>query len=213
MRLDLDRIGARLLLLSGAERGPANEPVHSDVTRRLLEGYREVDGLLAEGVDLFGYGSSGRVLELNHIVLCGRSPGTRATAADHIAATEAHFYDARRGDFGGRVDWVARHRRLAPVPLAAGLFVECVASPQLFIEGNQRTATLLASWVLARGGHPPFVLVREDLRDSLRLFAAIRGLDRGSAFQVLRARRLARALAARIEAQADPALLLRPGPS
>jgi hypothetical protein len=33
-----------------------------------------------------------------------------------------------------------------------------LSEPQLFIEGNHRTGALIISYILAREGHPPFVL-------------------------------------------------------
>lgn len=123
----------------------------------MLEGYRFVDSLLAEGRDPLALGESQNLLEINHIVLCGRSPERRAENAEHIAATEARFYDDHEAGADGFYDWLDRRRGGTPEEFAARLYVRMVSSPQLFIEGNQRTAALCASHVLAAGGEPPLV--------------------------------------------------------
>ena len=123
-----------------------------------MEGYRYVDALLAERVDVFAYGQSRHLLELNHRVLCGITPERRTQFAAHLAETERRFYDRGDGGIGELHDWVQRNRTRPARALAAGVFVHAVSTPQLFIEGNRRTAVLVASYLLARGGLPPVVV-------------------------------------------------------
>lgn len=130
----------------------------ADEARRLVEGYRHVDRLLAERVEIFAYGQSRHLLELNHRVLCGVTPERRLLHAAHLAETERRFYEAPGGGFGALHAWIQRHRGRPPRQLAAGAFLQVVSTPQLFIEGNCRTAALLASWLLARSGLPPLVV-------------------------------------------------------
>jgi hypothetical protein len=167
-RLDLAGIEAVLqavgVRLAGADGVPARpgEPITPDVLRRLMEGYRYVDTLLAERVDIFAYGQSRHLLELNHRVLCGVAPERRIQFAAHLAETERRFYDAPDGGIGEVHEWLKRNRTKPARTIAAGLFVAAVSTPQLFIEGNRRTATLLASYVLARAGLPPLVVSPQD---------------------------------------------------
>jgi hypothetical protein len=156
-RLDLDAIG-RVIGAIPEPRAPAGDEV-----RRFQEGYRYVDALLAERTDIFAYGQSRHLLELNHRVLCGVTPERRRQFAAHVAATERRFYDGgEEGGYGEMHAWYPRHHGRPTRTLAAGAFVETVSSPQLFVEGNQRTAILLASYLLARGGLPPVVVRPED---------------------------------------------------
>lgn len=141
------------------------EPLTDDATRRLLAGYRAVDALLAERIDIFGYGESARILELNHMVLCGPSPERRVQYASHVEATRRHFYEDHRNGVTGLMDRYGRARRHAPEVLAAEIYVQAVSAPQLFLEGNSRTAALLASYCLARAGHPPLVVTTGTLRE------------------------------------------------
>jgi hypothetical protein len=123
----------------------------------MVEGYRFVDGLLADGRDPLAQGESRSLLEINHIVLCGLSPERRTENEEHVAATEARFYDDHEAGADGFYDWLKRSRGGLPEEFAARLYVRMVSSPQMFIEGNQRTATLCASHVLAAHGEPPLV--------------------------------------------------------
>lgn len=156
-RLDLEAVAAALAGGKGAEVGPC---LAADEARRFLEGYRYVDRLLAERVDLFAYGQSRHLLELNHRVLVGVTPERRTQFAAHLAATERRFYEGgEAGGFGELHAWYRRNAGRPARALAAGAFVQVVSAPQLFVEGNQRTALLLAGYLLARGGLPPVVPV------------------------------------------------------
>ncbi len=162
-RLDLTQIERALHALGDAassgriDPDHADEPINDEVLRRMFGGYRYVDELLAGQTDIFAYGRTSHIVELNHQVLCGASPERRRQFSDHIAETERWFYDRPEG-IGAFFDWYRRSVTQAPVTLAAGVFVHTVSLPQLFIEGNGRTATLLASYVLARAGLPPLVV-------------------------------------------------------
>jgi hypothetical protein len=179
-RLNLHEIDAALAAVGAApsvrlDAAGSDEPMTADALRRLGEGYRHVDALLAERTEVFRYGATAAILEINHRVLCGVTPERRRQYAEHIAATERWFYDRPGAGIGALLDWLQRHRTDPPATLAAGLFVQVVSHPQLFIEGNGRTAVLLASYVLARAGRPPLVITPPD-------FPAYRALaERGSA--------------------------------
>lgn len=152
------------------------EPLTSDAIRRMMEGYRYIDALLAERVELFAYGNSERILELNHRVLCGVSPERRVQFADHIAETARHFYEPP--GVGALVDCHNRARTGAPEHLAAMLFAQTLSTPQLFIEGNSRSATLIASYCLASRGRPPLVVTTPLLPNYNALVERCAGLDR-----------------------------------
>jgi len=165
-RLNLPEIDAALAELAAAPRAVldvagSDEPMTTDGLRRLGEGYRYVDALLAERNETFRYGASAAILEVNHRVLCGVTPERRREFADHIAETERWFYDRPGAGIAALFAWLQRHRTRPPLALAAGVFVQTVSRPQLFIEGNGRSACLLASYVLARAGLPPLVVTAE----------------------------------------------------
>lgn len=183
-RLDIDRIEAALrALLDQTVEAEIwerlhEEPLTPDATRRMLEGYRAVDALLADRVDLFGYGESERILELNHMVLCGPSPERRSQYASHLAATRRSFYDDSRGGVAALMDRYGRSRKHAPEVLAAKIYAQAVSAPQLFLEGNSRTAALLASYLLARAGLPPLVVTTATLREYHKLVERCAAIER-----------------------------------
>lgn len=213
-RLDLAAISAALdaqreaKLRAGLD--PAPETA-ADVSRRVLEGYRYVDALLAERVELFAYGGSAAILELNLRVLCGVTPARREAYADHIEATRAWFYDRPAEGVNSLNDWVKRHRTAHPLSFAAGLIVHVVSTPQLFIEGNRRTSTLLASYVLARSGLPPLVIAPERIRDYRAAMEACGNLDHSGGLRSRLARMSAVGrIAALLDQMADPRFLAAP---
>jgi hypothetical protein len=180
---DLDAIGRALGELTGWDAAddalaPAPTPGFEDAERRLLHGYALVDDLLAHRKDLFAYGASHTLLELNHLVLCGTTPSRRAEFVAHIAATERRFYDDHACGADPFYEWVDENRGRRPLVFAAGIYRRIVCAPQLFIEGNQRTATLVASYVLGRGGLPPLVWTRETFAVFASLSAQLKATDR-----------------------------------
>lgn len=150
VQADFDRINASL--------STPRDPLSDRVIGYMMLGYEQVDRLLAEGNDLFRVGLSGCLLGLNHLVLCGEGAAQRADCRQQVKATAAHFYD--HGD-GGVEALINRVRILDGESVwrrAAGVYIQVLSQPQLFIEGNHRTGALIMSWMLAREGRPPFVL-------------------------------------------------------
>ena len=133
-----------------------------DVLRNLLDGYAWIDRLVVEGADPFALGNSERMLVLNHLVLCGAAWNRNAEFRRHLGATEAYFYEQREGGIADLMQWYAVHEDDDAWKLAAGVYVRVLSEPQLYIEGNHRTGALLASFLLMRAGHPPFVLTVDN---------------------------------------------------
>jgi hypothetical protein len=210
-RLDLAAIASTLDATREAKLRAGLDPTPetaADVSRRVLEGYRHVDALLADRVELFAYGGSAQILELNLRVLCGVTPERRVAFADHVEATRARFYDRPGQGVDALNDWVKRHRTASPRVFVAGLIVQVVATPQLFIEGNRRTSTLLASYVLARSGLPPLVVPPDRIPDYRAVMEACGSIERTGGLRSRMARiRAVRRTAALIDALADPRFL------
>jgi hypothetical protein len=201
-RLDLDAIADALFARAGAEARYAaltgDGALDADAARRMSEGYAAVDALLAAELDPLAIGQSHRLLELNHVVLCGRSPVRRAEHAGHVAATEARFYGDHEAGADALYDWVSLNRGSDARDFAARLYVRIASSPQPFIEGNQRTAALCASHALAAAGLPPLVVDAALAPAFAPVAAACRAVDRrrlgAPFFAWLAARRLRRLL-------------------
>ncbi|HUO55458.1 MAG TPA: hypothetical protein VMU18_11985 [Rhodoblastus sp.] len=180
---DLDVISTALENLNlwrGEDQTATAEDIRNyvDAERRMLQGYAFVDDLLVDGRDPFAYGGSGLLLELNHLVLCGTDPARRKEFAQHIAATESRFYDDHEVGADSFYAWAQEHGHLAALPFAAQIYRRIVGAPQLFIEGNQRTATLVASFVLGRAGRPPLVRSAATFETFATLSAQCKAVDR-----------------------------------
>ena len=83
-----------------------------------------------------------------------RRTSPRPSGASTTAARRRHRRAARLGTSATAPGRRALWRRASSS--------HAVSTPQLFIEGNRRTALLLASYLLARGGLPPVVVTAES---------------------------------------------------
>jgi hypothetical protein len=140
------------------------DPMTDDVRENMMAGYRGVDDALAEGIDLFDFGYSRRLFDLNVRVLCGTGVDTGKDCAQQIAVAEKRFYGQDVGGIGDLMDWLRQHKGEKVWKRAAGAYIHILSQPQLYIEGNHRTGALLMSYILAREGRPPFVLSVENAR-------------------------------------------------
>jgi hypothetical protein len=60
-----------------------------EVVHNMMTGYAFIDWAIAAGTDLLDSRYVAGILELNHIVLCGREPALRRQHHKHIQATAA----------------------------------------------------------------------------------------------------------------------------
>lgn len=212
-RLNLCEIDATLADLGASPRSAVDghtreEPMTADSLRRLGEGFRYVDDLLAERAEIFRYGATGSILEINHRVLCGTTPERRLQYADHIAETQRWFYDRPGAGIGALFSWLQRHRTEPPCTLAAGVFVQVLSRPQLFVEGNGRSASLLASYLLARAGLPPLVVTAGDYPAYAALVDRCQAIERASLTSAFAVSGATAAVASFIRQAADRRFLL-----
>lgn len=141
----------------------ARDPMTDTVINNMLSAFRYLDTLIDNSDELFKSAGLTDLLELNHRVLCGEDARKRKEFAKHIAATEEKFY----AHIGWLKDWYRRHRNDSVHKRAAGVYIGILCQPQLFIEGNHRTGSLIAGLELMRAGEPPFVL---DTKNAVAYF-------------------------------------------
>ncbi|WP_319380697.1 hypothetical protein [Thiomicrorhabdus sp.] len=139
-------------------------PPSDEAIENLLAGYAKIDAYLAEDFNLFAMGNSHALLELDYIVLFHSADIEENEQNTQFQATKQHFYEAEDGGIGGLMEWLELNDNTNVWKQVAGVFCYMVAQPQLFLEGNHRVATLVASYLLMKEGHAPLVVTVENAR-------------------------------------------------
>jgi hypothetical protein len=134
------------------------EPFDHVAVDHMMSGYAFIEALIYSKIELFALGQLRLFLELNALVLCGRDERVRSDCAQYLAANDKYFFDNADGGIRDVVEWHALHSYDSAWIRAAGVYIRILSEPELFIEGNHRTGALVMSYILARNGHPPFVL-------------------------------------------------------
>ena len=154
------------------------DPLIDHVRDNLLAGYALIDDYVARGVDLFALHNVGLLLEINATVLCGVGQANRAPYAAHLAATERRFFGDDEGGIKDLLEWYGEHRDDSIWKRAAGVYIRILSKPQLFIEGNHRSGSLIVSYLLMREGFPPFVLTVDNAEGYFNPSTVIRNLPK-----------------------------------
>jgi hypothetical protein len=213
-RLNLDAIAASLRTVQqafpaiNARLQTAREPLGDEVIANLMAGYAFIDAAIMAGLNLFTLGNLKYLLDLNRRVLCGTDPGKLKDYADHLDATEAHFYGHTEGGIGSLVEWLAGHRHRSPWRQAAGVYIRILSEPQLYLEGNHRCGALIMSYLLAREGKPPFVLTVDNAKAYFDPSTVIKATRKTAFARLFTLPHLGREFAQFLKAQADDQYLL-----
>lgn len=186
------------------------DPMVDEVRNNMLEGYALVDHLVAEGVDLFDLQQIDWMIEINNVVLCGVDPAKRAEYFTHIQATRERFFDAENGGVGDLLEWYAMHKHESVWKRAAGVFVRILSKPQLFIEGNHRSASLIVSFLLVREGHPPFVLTTDNALAFFNPASVLRRLPKKGFSALVKMPKIKKRYAIFLAEQAEQRFLIAP---
>ncbi|MCB1063361.1 MAG: hypothetical protein KDN20_10625 [Verrucomicrobiae bacterium] len=180
-------------------------------TDNLLAGFAYIDHLVAESIDVFRYGESMHLLELNRIVLFGNDRANMTEYEGHLDETRAQFYnDASGGSIRALVNWYQDHHHTSVELRAAGLLIHVLSQPQLFIEGNNRTGALLMNYVLLRHGFAPLIVTIDNAKDFFELAARAKSLRKGTLSGYFPLLGLRRRLTKLIHEQAEDLYLLDP---
>lgn len=76
------------------------------VCENMMAGYRYVDHVLAEGLDLFDFGNSKHVFELTVLVLCGADADRREDCVNQMKFADKRFYEQGLGGVGDLTEWL-----------------------------------------------------------------------------------------------------------
>ncbi|WP_426132652.1 hypothetical protein [Pseudomonas sp. PWP3-1b2] len=181
------------------------DPLTDEVLQNVLEGYALIDDYVARGVDLFDLQQLNLMLEINATVLCGKDPVRRLEYAQHLAATEEHFFNNVEGGIKDLYNWYCAYRSESVWKRAAGVYVRILSKPQLFIEGNNRSGSLIVSYLLMRAGLPPFVLTLENAEGYFNPSSVIRNSAKHGVKALYELPKIKKKYAAFLEEQApDP---------
>ena len=121
------------------------EPFTTSLRTKMLSAYAYLDDMLARDVLPFSPDGLDQMLALNERVHYGEDSALRQEFAGAIASN-ADKFDRQIEPIS---EWYWKHagRGEHPYKLAAETYVSIVGQPQLFIEGNNRTGSLIASWI------------------------------------------------------------------
>jgi hypothetical protein len=152
--------------------GRRDTPFDSVIRTRMMTAYVYLDGLLRKGLEPFSPKSLAEMLELNNLVHYGLDWELRLQYHKAILVTSEKFYT----QIVPIERWYKKHMKGEPHPLkvAAEIYVAILGHPQLFIEGNHRTGSMICSWISMYYGHPPFVLSVENAITYFRPSAEIK---------------------------------------
>ena len=136
--------------------GRKDTPFNAGVREKMMCAYGLLDDLLAKGIEPFSIESLEDMCELNNLVHYGLDFRLRQEYAKAIRANEEKYYR----NIDPIIHWYENHMKREPHPLkvASEVYVAILGHPQLFIEGNHRAGSLIASWINMYYGYPPFVL-------------------------------------------------------
>ena len=180
----------------------SREWMDGEVVENLLSGYALVNQLLESNTHLFALGSSPYLLELNTRVLCGTDEQKRREYKKHIAATDRYFYGRNDAGIQDLAEWYPLHQHESVWQRAAGIYIRILSEPQVFIEGNDRTGTLVMSYILAKEGKPPFVLSPTNAKAYFESSARVKKIPRNSLSRLFRLPRLKAGIANFLKDQA-----------
>ena len=140
--------------------GRKDTPFTAPIRMRMMSAYKYLDALLAQQIPPFSTESIGHMLVLNERVHYGTDQHLMSEYATAMEATAEKFYQ--------HIEpiryWYEQHTKRGnpPLKIAAEIYVSILGYPQLYIEGNHRTGSLIANWITVYHGFPPFILSVEQ---------------------------------------------------
>ena len=140
--------------------GRKDTPFTALLRLRMMSAYQYLDDLLAQQMLPFSKKSIEHMLVLNERVHYGTDQQLMAEYAKAMQATAEKFYQ----HIGPIQNWYEQHTKRGdhPLKIAAEIYVSILGYPQLYIEGNHRTGSLIANWITVYHGFPPFILSVEN---------------------------------------------------
>ena len=148
-------------LLDQTKVGRKDQPFDRPLMDKMLSGWEYLDFIIKKRKHgLFSAHGGPDMLEINHRIHYGSDNALRKEYKKAMEATTEKF---SRQVIPIR-DYYKKKtaKNEDPYHIAAEVFVSIVGMPQLFIECNHRSGSIIASWINLANGKPPFVLTREN---------------------------------------------------
>jgi hypothetical protein len=140
--------------------GRKDTPFDAVVKTRMASAYSYLDDLLRERIPPFSTESIEPMLLLNQRVHYGTDHRLLSEYRKALEATADQFYRS----IGSIQERYERHKKRGkhPLELAAEIYVCILGYPQLYVEGNHRTGSLITNWISVYHGFAPFVLSADN---------------------------------------------------
>jgi hypothetical protein len=140
--------------------GRKDTPFNAEIKAKMMSAYGFLDILLSEGIEPFSKESLEDICELNNLVHYGLDNRLRHEYVKAITANSKKYYK----NIDPIMNWYENHMKKEPHPLkvASEIYVAILGYPQLFIEGNHRTGSIISSWINMYYGYPPFILSEKN---------------------------------------------------
>lgn len=150
------------------------EDFSNTVLDNLLDAYAHLNELIVKDFSPFSSQGVAEIFTLNTLVLGGVDCDWRKSHERFLKESRERFYRMIQP----LVKWYEKHKDENPFKVAAEMYVGVLSHPQLFMEGNHRTGTLIASWILLKNNKPPFVLTVENAKTYFDPSAEIKFTDK-----------------------------------
>lgn len=166
-------------LLDHTKVGRKDQPFDKKLMENLLHGWEYLDFVIRKrDYSLFSDKGGPDMLEINHRVHYGSDTELRNEYAKATQATTEKF---TRQVIPIRQYYKKETKKnTSTYHIAAEIFISIIGMPQLFIEGNHRSGSILASWINLVNDKPPFVLTRENAVSFFRPAQAIKSFNKKS---------------------------------
>lgn len=140
--------------------GRKDTPFDSNLRKRMMLAYESLNSILYQEIKPFSKESLPLMLELNNLVHYGDDFKLRLEYNKAIKATKDKFYNQIKIIS----KWYDKHekKKSPSLKIASEIYVGIIGRPQVFIEGNHRTGSMISSWINMFYGYPPFILSPEN---------------------------------------------------
>jgi hypothetical protein len=148
-------------LLEQEKVGRKDQPFDKSLMENMLLAWDYIDYFIKKkDYSLLSIEGGPDMLEVNHLVHYGKNNSLRYEYKKAIEATTEKFSK----QIVPIRDYYRKKKKkdTSTYHLAAEIFIAIVGMPQLYIEGNHRSGSIIASWINLVNEKPPFVLTVEN---------------------------------------------------